>query len=56
MDYPCDKCEDGIKMCNECVREAQNNMWSTQLDGCTQVNECYSCKCQELEEWEKENG
>lgn len=40
--YPCDKCEDGINTCKDCISYGD----------CKHVNQCICCKCIECEEWE----
>ena len=35
--YPCDKCEDGINTCKNCIDYG---------------NMCICCKCDKCEEWE----
>ena len=40
--YPCDKCEDGMNTCKDCI----------DYGNCSHVNMCICCKCDKCEEWE----
>lgn len=56
MTYPCDKCEDGRKMCAECKQEARNTLGTSYKDECKRINACLTCKCEEQEEWDRNNS